>query len=61
MLQTIKVRYGFVNVNQYGTTRIQRGEKGLVMGEQGEGQRRIFLVKFAEVDHLVSVHVSFVQ
>lgn len=61
MLQTLKTRYGFVNVNQYGITRIQRGEKGTIMGEQGEGNRRIFLVKFSAIDHLVAVHTSFVD
>ena len=57
----LKAKYGFVNVNQHGTTRILRGEVGTIMGETGEGNRRIFLVKFPGREHLVSVHISYVK
>ena len=51
----VKVIYGFVNVSKESTVRIQRGQVGEVLGENGE----TLLVKFGEV--IVKTHRKFVR
>lgn len=56
----VKMKFGFVNSSKTGVVRIKRGEVGEIMGEHGEGRRRILLVKFPNQLKLVSVHYSYV-
>ena len=51
----VKAIYGFVNVSKESTVRIQRGQVGEVLGENGE----TLLVKFGEV--IVKTHRRFVR